>query len=356
MTRQSRKAEHLKQALVLADGPVETGFADLTLVHNCIPETDGASVALTTECAGFHLPHPVIINAMTGGAPELAVVNARLAEIACRTQSVLAVGSQYAAIEFPAVAESFAVVRRLNPDGIIWANIGAYADAEAAKQVVDMIRADALQVHLNAAQEAFMAEGDGDYTGWLRHIEELVCCLSVPVIVKETGCGMAMEQVRLLSAIGVKAIDVGGAGGTNFIAIESARTDIPAPEEFQTWGIPTAISALEASEVLPPGVDLIVSGGVRTPLDALKSFAVGAAAVGVAAPFLRLSEGDGVEAAVQWLENYLQKVKKGLLMLGHGKPQDLATHPLVITGQVAQWLRARGISPEKFGRRYLGGE
>ena len=356
MTRQSRKRDHLKQALALSDGPVETGFSDMTLVHNCIPDTDGASVSLQTECAGFHLHHPLIINAMTGGAPELAIVNARLAEIARRTQSVLAVGSQYAAIEFPTVLESFAVVRRLNPEGIIWANIGAYADVEAAKQAVDMIRADALQVHLNAVQEVFMAEGDGDYTGWLRHIEKMVRRLPVPVIAKETGCGMAMEQIRLLSEVGVKAVDVGGAGGTNFIAIESARTELPVPEVFLTWGIPTAISALEASEVLPPGVDLIVSGGVRTPLDGLKSLAVGAAAVGVAAPLLRLSEGNGVEAAVQWLEKYLQTMKKGMLMLGYGKTQDLKGHPLVITGQVAQWLRARGISPEKFGRRGLGGE
>ena len=351
MTRQSRKTDHLKQALALSDGPVATGFAELTLVHNCLPETAGASVSLQTECAGFRLTHPVIINAMTGGAPELAQVNARLAEIALRTQSVLAVGSQFVAIEFPEVAESFAVVRRLNPSGLIWANIGAYADTESAKQVVDMIGADALQIHLNAAQEACMAEGDGDYRGWLRHIEKLVRQLSVPVIVKETGCGMAMEQVRMLSEVGVKAIDVGGVGGTNFIAIESARTDLPASEGFLTWGIPTAISALEASEVLPRGVDLIVSGGVRTPLDALKSFAVGAAAVGLAAPFLRLSEGCGVESAVLWLENYLKTMKNGILMLGHRSPQELITHPIVITGQVAQWLTARGIPPEKFGLR-----
>ncbi len=128
MTRKSRKSEHLKGALALADGPVSTGFSDLTLVHNCLPETDSAEVSLQTECAGFRLRHPVIINAMTGGAPELAQVNARLAETACLTQSVLAVGSQYAAIEFPEVTESFAVVRRINPTGLIWANIGAYAE------------------------------------------------------------------------------------------------------------------------------------------------------------------------------------------------------------------------------------
>ena len=196
-----------------------------------------------------------------------------------------------------------------------------------------------------------MAEGDGDYTGWLRHIEAMVRHLPVPVIAKETGCGMAMEQVRRLSEVGVRAVDIGGAGGTNFIAIESARTDAPVSGDILTWGIPTAISALEASAVLPPGVDLIVSGGVRTPLEVLKSLAIGASAVGVAAPLLRLSEGRGVEAAVEWLDNYLHSLKKGMLMLGRRTPRELTSHPIVITGQVAQWLAARGVDLEKYGCR-----
>jgi len=73
--------------------------------------------------------------------------------------------------------------------------------------------------------------------------------------------------------------------------------------------------------------------------------------VGMAAPFLRLSEGSGVENAVQWLESYLQAMKKGIMMLGHLSPQELMRHPVVITGQAAQWLAARGIGLEKFGRR-----
>ena len=351
MTRQSRKLEHLKQAMALPDGPVASGFADLKLVHNCLPETDGSAVSLATECAGFRLPHPLMINAMTGGAADLSQVNARLAEVARQTNSVLAVGSQYAAIEFPEAAESFAVVRRVNPDGVIWANIGAYADVATAVRVVDMIRADALQVHLNAAQEVSMREGDSDYTGWLRRIEMLARQLTVPVIVKETGCGMAREQVRLLVEAGVRAVDVGGAGGTNFVAIESARQNSSVAEIFLDWGIPAAASALEAVEELPPAVDMIVSGGVRSPLDALKSLAIGAKAVAIAAPILRISEGDGAAAAVQWIGQYLQGLKKGLLMLGCKSPRELTDQPLVIMGLTAQWLTARGISPAKYGSR-----
>ena len=351
MTRTSRKLDHLQQALVLADGPADTGFADLTLVHNCLPEINSGEVTLTARCAGLKLRHPLIINAMTGGAAALTQVNGRLAEVAKQTGAVMAVGSQFAALEFPAVADSFRVVRQVNPDGIIWANIGAYATVDAANRVVDMIGAAALQVHLNAVQEISMAEGDSDFTGWLRRIEELARQLPVPVIVKETGCGMAMEQVRQLAAVGVRAVDVGGAGGTNFIAIESARTGRLVSDDLLGWGIPTAVSALEAAAVLPPDVDLIVSGGVRTPLDAVKCLAIGARAVGIAAPVLRLTEEQGVSEAVQWVQEYLVVMQKCVAMLGQTTTAGMAARPLVITGRTAQWLTARGISVEQYARR-----
>ena len=339
--------------MALADGPANTGFADLTLVHNCLPETNGADVSIATTCAGLQLLHPVIINAMTGGAVALTQVNERLAKVAKLTGSVMAVGSQFAALEFPEVAESFRVVRTVNPDGIIWANIGAYAKLDDAQRVVDMIEADALQVHLNAAQEISMQEGDVDFTGWLRRIENMARRLPVPVIVKETGCGMAMEQLRLLSMTGAKAIDIGGTGGTNFIAIETARTGRALSDDLPVWGIPTAISALEAAEVLPSGVDLIISGGVRTPVDGVKSFAVGASAVGIAAPVLRLVEREGVETAAQWIQDYLATLKRCIRMLGKTSIRDVAAHPLVITGFTAQWLEARNISTKKYARRSM---
>ena len=351
MTRQSRKIDHMRQALSLADGPASPGFEDLMLVHSCLPEAKFADVSIETTCAGLSLPHPVIINAMTGGAAALTQVNGRLAEVAKRTGSVMAVGSQFAALEFPEVAKSFRVVREVNPQGIIWANVGAYATVEEALRVVDMIEANALQVHLNAAQEISMPEGDGDFTGWLRRIEKMARRLPVPVIVKETGCGMAMEQIRLIAETGVKAVDVGGAGGTNFIAIETARTGRVLSDDLLGWGIPTAISAMEAAQVLPCGVDLIVSGGIRTPMDALKSFAVGAAAVGIAAPVLRCTEEEGIEAAVIWIQDYLATLKKCAMLLGRTSIRDIARHPLVITGRTAQWLEARGISSVKYARR-----
>lgn len=196
-----------------------------------------------------------------------------------------------------------------------------------------------------------MLEGDGDFSQWLRRIEEMARSLPVPVIVKETGCGMALEQVRQLAGTGIRAVDVGGAGGTNFIAIETARTGRRLPDDLLGWGIPTAVSALEAASVLTPAVDLIVSGGVRTPVDAMKCFAIGAKAVGIAAPIVRLTEQQGVEAAVAWIREYVATIRKLTMMLGKATIAELSLHPLVITGRAAQWLTAREISVERYARR-----
>lgn len=355
-TRQSRKLDHLRHTLELADGPAETGFSDITLIHNCLPELKLDEVSLETNCAGMRLSHPLIINAMTGGAHALTAVNARLAEVAARTHSAMAVGSQYVAILQPEVADSFRVVRQVNPNGVIWGNIGAYATVSQAHQVVEMVQANALQVHLNAAHEISMTEGDADFCGWLRQIEQMVRSLPVPVVVKETGCGMSMEQVRMLADIGVAAVDIGGAGGTNFIAIENSRTNQRLSNDLLSWGIPTAISALEARQVLPPAIALIVSGGIRTPLDAVKALAIGAAAVGIATPVLRQTEQAGVTAAVFWVEQYLKTLKKLLLLLGRRSPEDLRHQPMVIGGSVSAWLAARGISIDKYARRNPAGE
>jgi isopentenyl-diphosphate delta-isomerase len=354
LTRQSRKIDHLRHTLELSDGPVNTGFSDIRLVHNCLPEIKAEDVSIATKCAGMQLSHPLVINAMTGGAVALTAVNERLAQIAARTNSVMAVGSQYAALEYPQLADSFRIVRQVNPCGLIFANIGAYAELAEAQQVVDMIEANALQIHLNAAQEVSMLEGDTDFSGWLRRIEQIARGLTVPVIVKETGCGMAGEQIRQLASAGVAAIDVGGAGGTNFIAVESSRNQQTIDSEMLGWGIQTAISALEAAEVLPAEVDLIVSGGVRSPLDALKSLALGAVAVGIAAPVLRSCEQQGVDVTVDWIDKYLQSLKKFLLLLGRSSLKDLRDQPVIITGEVGQWLELRGISAARYARRGRG--
>ncbi|MBC8014702.1 MAG: type 2 isopentenyl-diphosphate Delta-isomerase [Sporomusaceae bacterium] len=347
--RQSRKLDHLKYSLSLEDGPGVSGFSDIALVHNCLPNLAWGELDISSSLAGIPINNPVIINAITGGAHDVTTVNGRIAEFACLTNTAMAVGSQYAALEDPEVEQSYKIVREKNPDGIIFANLGAHATPKQAKLAVDMINAEAIQIHLNPAQELMMAEGDREFSGYLRNIAKIVESVKVPVIVKEVGCGIAKEQVQLLAEIGIKAIDVGGMGGTNFLAIEAARSQMNTSKEALCWGIPTAISAIETMSVIPKQLDMMVSGGVRTPLDAVKALALGGAAVGMATPVIRMLYEKDIEHAVSWFEHFLHEVKCYMLLSGAANIWSLAKVPVVITGYSREWLVARGIDIKKYG-------
>lgn len=349
--RQSRKLDHLNICRKMADGPGTTGFADFHPVHNCLPELAWDDVRLDTEIAGIHLRHPLIINAITGGAADVAAVNAALAELALTTGAAMAVGSQYAALENPEVLGSYEVIREVNPGGVLFANVGAHVTPEQACQAVEMIGADALQVHLNAGQELVMPEGDRNFSRYLDHIAAIAARCRVPVIAKEVGCGIAREQALALTGAGVRAIDVGGRGGTNFLAIEAARGQNELEEDFLAWGIPTAVSAAEVAAALERRADLIVSGGVRSSLDALKALIIGGQAVAVAGPLVKLLNGAGPQGAIAWVEAFLEGLKRCMVLVGAGKVSELAGVPLVITGWSREWLTARGVDVTRYAVR-----
>lgn len=351
MKRQSRKLEHIKYSMLLEDGPAAAGFADFHLVHNCLPDLAWQDIDTSTTVAGIPLAQPVIINAITGGANDVTHINRDLAELAKLTGIPMAVGSQYAAIEDTAAFASYKIVRQVNPDGIVFANLGAHATPDAARHAVEMIDAQAIQIHLNVGQEIIMNEGDRDFSGYLSRIEAIVATVDVPVIVKEVGCGIAHEQAEALVGIGVKAIDVGGTGGTNFLAIEAARSKISLDADTLGWGIPTAISAVEVMAVAAPNVDVIMSGGVRTPLDVVKSLTLGSAAAGIAGPVLKMLQHKGLEGAVHWYDNFAADMKRFMLLVGASTIKELQANPIVITGFSREWLETRGIDITQFARR-----
>lgn len=351
MVRQSRKLEHLKYSLLLDDGPAAAGFTDFHLVHNCLPNLAWQDIDISTTIANIPLSQPIIINAITGGAADVLQINRELAEFSQVTGAAMAVGSQYSAIEDASTAESYKVVRKVNPDGVIFANLGAHASPEAALCAVEMIGAQAIQIHLNAGQEIIMNEGDRNFNGYLANIESIVKKVNVPVIVKEVGCGIAYEQAQALADIGVKVLDVGGTGGTNFLAIEAARGQQTLDDDMLSWGIPTAITAAEVVSAVAPGVDVVVSGGVRTPLDVVKALSIGGMAVGMAGPVLKVIRHKRLDGAVRWYENLIIDIKRFMLLIGAHTISDLRSVPIVITGFSQEWLSARGINTAQLAKR-----
>jgi len=351
MSRAHRKNEHiyhsLKKRMSRAD------FKDISFIHNCLPNMAFNQISLETEYMGRTYRSPFFINAVTGGSQIASKINSALSEVARVCNIPMAVGSQMAALEDSSSTGSFTIARKKNPGGEVWANLGTYASPEMAARAVKMINADALQIHMNVSQELVMKGGDRDFRDMSKRIKEIVKNIEVPVIAKEVGFGIAREQAEALLEAGVMAIDIGGRGGTNFIAIEGSRSGRYIPESLLEWGIPTAISLVETADAVKDRVDIFASGGMNNALDIARALSLGAKAVGLAAMPLNILVNYGRRPLIKKIYNLENELKLIMMMTGSGSIADLQKAPLVVTGFTAEWLERRGINPDNYASRSL---
>ena len=350
--REKRKNEHIEIACALAGEQGATGLENVHLIHNALPELDLADINLQGFWGAKAYRYPLVINAMTGGTYKSHQINQDLAYLAAKHGLIMAVGSQVVALENPEARESFSVVRKENPGGIIWANISARSEPEKVKQAAEMIDADGIQLHLNVPQELTMFEGDRDFTGILENIGKIISCLDIPVMAKEVGFGLSREAGLSLYRQGIRTFDIGGRGGTNFLAIEDQRQGL-FEKESHAWGLPTAVSLAEILALSLP-VSVIASGGIRTALDAAKVLAMGADLAGIAGIFLHILQKQGRAGLDHYLETFLYRLRSLVLMTGARNLEQLMEKPVIITKETGEWMQLRGIEPALWAKKEDG--
>ena len=281
-----------------------TGLDRVRLRHRALPERALSEVSLRTELLGVWLEAPLVISAMTGGTPEAAELNARLTRAAAQWQIPLVLGSGRRLLVDPELLHTYRPAGAERPP-LLLGNLGAAqirgpGGPERAERLVALLDADGLSIHLNPLQEAVQPEGQPDFRGVLAGIAGAVARLSPrPVVVKEVGFGLSPADVVQLREAGVAAVDVGGAGGTNWALIEGRRT--PGAEglaaAFSDWGLPTA-DAVRGAVAVAEGLPVIASGGVRDGVEAAKCLALGAKAAGLARPLLLAAQADRLDEAL----------------------------------------------------------
>lgn len=349
MSRATRKIDHINHALSTGQNRSH-GFNDISFVHNSIPESSVADRSLVSKIGELTLRSPIFINAMTGGGGEKTeTINRQLSEVASEVGVAMAVGSQMAAIRDSKQEASYQVVRKVNPKGIVFANLGSEATVDQALRAVDMLEANAMQIHVNVIQELVMPEGDRVFSDTCKRIEAIAERVHVPLVVKEVGYGMSRETVTRLSSIGVSIVDIGGFGGTNFSEIENARRERRLPF-FEQWGITTTSSILEASAA-SGDIDIIASGGLQSSSDLAKAMALGAKAGGFAGFFLKILLEEGQAALINEITSMQEELRYILTALEVQSPQQLTNVPLVISGDTFHWAEQRGLNPSSYSRR-----
>ncbi|MGZ7118243.1 MAG: type 2 isopentenyl-diphosphate Delta-isomerase [Methanobacterium sp.] len=345
-----RKLEHL---LICANCEVEykgksTGFEDVELIHKALPEVNKEEIDIGVELFGKKMDSPLIISAITGGHPAAFKINNALSKAAHKMNIGMGVGSQRAALENPDLISTYSVVRENAPQALIIGNIGA-PQIELAERAAGMIEADALAIHLNTLQEAIQPEGDIDARGYISSIEKATDAISMPIIAKETGAGIAKEEAMALEKAGVSAIDVAGSGGTSWAAVETyrAKNDYMG-KLYWDWGIPTAVSTVEACDSVD--IPVISSGGIRNGLEAAKAIALGAESVGMALPLLK-DAYIGHEAVIKEIERFNDSLKLAMFLVGATNLNELKKCKLLIRGKTREWITERGIDTKKYAQR-----
>ena len=324
MSTEKRKEAHIDIALKgnvsfrkePANWRNTTQLEKIQLEYNCLPEISLEEVDCSTEFLGKKFSAPLMVSAITGGTRCAEKINKDIAE-ACQKLGIgMGLGSQRAMIEKPELKGTY-FVRDVAPDIFLAGNIGAsqlkdYSIGQLEK-ALEEVEADALAIHLNAAQEAIQPDGTPDFRGAFEKIGEVSKELKKPVYVKEVGHGIGWVVARKLAKTNIKAIDVQGAGGTSWVGIDSLRGNSEIGETFWNFGIPTAVSIHECRREFKGRI--IASGGIRSGLDIVKSLVLGADLGGIALPVLKAQHERGAEGVEKYLGRIIMEIRIGMFLL-----------------------------------------
>ncbi|MBR9974899.1 MAG: type 2 isopentenyl-diphosphate Delta-isomerase [Bacteroidetes bacterium] len=316
------------------------GLERWEFMHNALPELDIEDIDPSTEFLGYRLSFPLLVTGMTGGYADAERINGQLAEVCQDLRVAVGAGSMRQALENETFHESYRVLRRNGPDIPVLANIGAVEvaamrDVRPAAYLVDLLQADALVVHANPLQEFLQPEGESRFRGVLDGLAMLVRELDVPVVLKEVGAGISREVAMRAHEVGVRWIDVAGAGGTSWAGVEMLRRadGCEVSPQFWDWGIPTANALEELRFNCPTDLKLIASGGITDGVMIAKTMALGAELAGAARPLLSALFDGGIDALRDRLCGWKRDLLGVMFLTGAVSVEQLRRRPIVKAGK-----------------------
>ncbi|BBM40326.1 isopentenyl pyrophosphate isomerase [Leptotrichia shahii] len=329
----NRKDEHIRYAL--KHRSEYNSFDEVELVHCSIPKYNLEEIELKTRFAGCEFTVPFFINAITGGSENARKINQKLARVANECGILFVTGSYSAALK-NVQDDSFEIVKRENPDLKLATNIGIDKDYEAGIKAIEALNPLFLQVHVNLMQELIMVEGSRNFGEWENNLQKFVQNIKIPIVLKEVGFGMTEATVKKGIELGIKTFDISGRGGTSFAFIENMRRE-NGLHYLDNWG-QTTISCLLNLKNYVDKVEVIASGGVRNPLDIVKSLVLGAKAVGISKVILELVVKYEVEKVIEIVENWKNECRMIMCALNANNIEELRNVKYILYGKTLEFF------------------
>lgn len=332
-----RKKEHLDLSLNenVAFRTKTNGFEHYDFIHNAITEVELDKISFQTKFFKERINYPFIISCMTGGTEESENINAQLAVVAEELKIPIGVGSQRQAFENEKFRSTFNIIRQNAKSVPVLGNLGAselvkLKSFHPVNMLIDLVQANAFVIHCNPLQELLQPEGSPKFTGLLKSLNRLVKEIEIPVILKEVGSGISAKAAKRLLEVGIKGIDVAGAGGTSWAAIEMMRNKLHNDEYFWDWGLPTSFCLRENSKLkMNYKFTLIGSGGINSAIDAAKALALGADFVASARIILKELDANGVEGAKNLVLDWFETIRKIMFLTGSKSLKDFRKNKLI---------------------------
>ena len=332
-----RKKEHLELSLK-ADVSFKTktnGFDHYEFIHNAATEVELDKISFETKFFKKKINYPFIISCMTGGTEEAENINAHLAIAAEELKIPIGVGSQRQALENKNYRNSYNIIRKNAKSVPVLGNLGAaelvkLKSSDPIKVLIQLIEADAFVIHLNPLQELLQLEGNPYFKGLLKSLNKLVKEIEIPVIIKEIGMGISNDVAKRMLEAGVKGIDVAGAGGTSWAAIEMIRNKSTANDYFWDWGLPTSFCLRENSKLKKNYKFMLIgSGGINSAVDAAKAFALGADYVASARTILKELDTSGVDGVKNMITGWFETIRKIMFLTGSKSLKELRKNKII---------------------------